>query len=833
MFVPLNDTCHLHRIDGVPGVERLPYTLRILLENVLRRGSQAEVEAVAARRPDVEVGFHPARTLLHDTTGVPALVDLAALRDDVAAAGGDPGRVEPAIPSVLVVDHSLQVDVFARPDAMERNVALEYERNRERHELIRWAQQSFERFEVVPPNSGIMHQVNLELLAEVVTVRNGVAFPDTLVGSDSHTTMVNGLGVLGWGVGGIEVVAAMLGEPLPLLVPPVVGVRLTGGLPDGATSTDLVLRVTELLREVGVVGSFVEFGGPGLAGLSVADRATIANMAPEYGATCGFFPVDAPTLRYLRLTGRPEEHVELVEAYCKENLLWHDPEQAPEYSRLVELDLGTIEPSIAGPSRPQDRIPLGEAAERFVATFAPRSRDRDRLRDGSVAIAAITSCTNTSNPAGMIAAGLLAQKAAARGLRPKPWVKTSLAPGSRVVGAYLRRAGLDASLDALGFHTVGYGCTTCIGASGPLPDDVAAAIEADDLLTCAVLSGNRNFEARIHPDVRANYLMSPALVVAYALAGAVDVDLTREPIDGDVRLRDLWPTPEEVDAVAAAAVDGELFAEAYRDVFRGDERWQAVAAPRSALFPWDPASTYLRRPPSVDASPGDVEGARCLAVLGDSVTTDHLSPAGRIGPETPAGRHLASLGVAPPDFNTYATRRGNHEVMVRAAFANVRLRNLLAPGRAGGWTTHLPSGDELTIFDAARRYREDGVPLLVLAGSGYGAGSSRDWAAKGQRLLGVRAVLAESYERIHRSNLLMTGVLPLQFAPGESRERLGLTGRETFAIRGLDGGAARTVEVVADGTAFTAQVRLDTPREREYYRHGGILPTILRRFTSR
>ena len=833
------------RIDAVAHAETLPYTLRILLENVLRAGSDAEAEAVAGWSPDVvhagEIRFLPSRTLLHDTTGVPALVDLAALRDAVAEAGGDPRLVEPTIPSVLVIDHSLQVEAFARPDAMQTNVAIEYERNLERYRFVRWAQQAFDRFEVVPPNSGIMHQVNLELLAEVVTVRDGIACPDTLVGSDSHTTMVNALGVLGWGVGGIEVVAAMLGEPLPMRIPCVVGVRLTGTLPDGATATDLVLRVTELLREVGVVGSFVEFGGPGLLGLSVADRATIANMAPEYGATCGFFPVDSLTLDYLRLTGRRGEHVDLVEAYCKENLLWHEVENEPRYSRLVELDLAAVEPSVAGPHRPQDRVPLSRAAARFVESFQPRSRDRDRLRDGSVVIAAITSCTNTSNPAGMVAAGLLAKKAVERGLRRKPWVKTSLAPGSRVVSEYLRRGGLDAHLDALGFHTVGFGCTTCIGASGPLPDEVAAAIEADDLVTCAALSGNRNFEARIHPDVRANYLMSPALVVAYALAGAMDVDLTSEPVatapDGsDVHLQDLWPAPHEVAAVAAATIDSELFERAYRDIFRGDERWQAVRAPRTPLFPWDPASSYLRRPPYLDGAAagapevvGDIVGARCLAVLGDSVTTDHLSPAGRIGPESPAGRRLTALGVARRDFNTYATRRGNYEVLARASFANVRLRNALAPGRTGGWTTHLPSGDELTIFAAAERYRREQVPLLVVAGSGYGTGSSRDWAAKGPKLLGVRAVLAESYERIHRSNLLMTGVLPLQFEPGQSRETLGLSGRETYSITGVEGGAAETVSVRADDVRFTAHVRLDTPREREYFRHGGILPYVLRR----
>ncbi|HEU5363498.1 MAG TPA: aconitate hydratase AcnA [Gaiellaceae bacterium] len=835
------------RIDQVPRVERLPYTLRVLLENALRNGTEAEVESIAGWAPDAvpagEIYFHPSRTLLHDTTGVPALVDLASVRDAVAEAGADPGIVEPKLPSVLVVDHSLQVEAFARPDAVDLNTSLDYDRNAERYRLLRWAQQAFDRLEIVPPGNGIMHQVNLELLAEVVAVRDGIARPDTLVGSDSHTTMVNALGVLGWGVGGIEVVAAMLGEPLPMLVPRVVGVRLTGSLAGGTTSTDLVLRVTELLRGVGVVGCFVEFNGPGVAGLSVADRATVANMAPEYGATCGFFPVDALTLEYLRLTGRRREHVALVETYCKENLLWHDAAAEPGYSKLVELDLGTVEPSIAGPHRPEDRVPLADAAERFVETFRPRSRARNRLRDGSVVIAAITSCTNTSNPAGMVTAGLVAKKAAARGLRRKPWVKTSLAPGSRVVSDYLRRAGLDTHLDTLGFNTVGYGCTTCIGASGPLPDEVAAAVEEGDLVACAVLSGNRNFEARIHPDVRANYLMSPALVVAYALAGAVDVDLTREPLatapDGtDVYLRELWPTPGEVDE-AAAAVDAAAFERVYRDVFRGDERWRALAAPHARCFPWDTGSSYLRRPPHLDGAAGepppveDLVGARCLALLGDSVTTDHISPAGRIGPATPAGRFLAERGVAQRDFNTYATRRGNDEVMVRATFANVRLRNGLAPERTGGWTVHLPTGEVTTIFAAAERYRRQHVPLIVVAGTGYGTGSSRDWAAKGPKLLGVRAVLAESYERIHRSNLLMTGILPLQFEPGEGAQRLGLTGHETYTVSGIENGNADRVQITAGGRAFTARVRLDTPRERDYFRHGGILPYVFRRLLDR
>ncbi len=843
-----NGAIRVHRlVDVVPDAGRLPHTLRVLLENVIRAGADGEAEAIARWAPDAapsaEIHFHPARALLHDTTGVPALVDLAGIRDAIAEAGGDPRLAAPRIPAVLVADHSLQVDAFARPDAMEINVDLQYRRNAERYRFLRWAQRTLGGFEVVPPNSGIMHQVNLEFLADVVTRRGGVVFPDTLIGSDSHTTMVNGLGVLGWGVGGIEAVAGMLGEPVPLLLPRVIAVRLSGALPPGATSTDLVLRVTELLRGVGVVGAFVEFTGPALGALTVADRATIANMAPEYGATCGFFPVDERTLEYLRDTGRRPAHVALVEAYCRGNLLWHDPAAEPSYSQAVDLDLGSIEPSIAGPHRPQDRIPLGEAAERFVATFAPRSRDRDRLRDGSVVIAAITSCTNTSNPAGVITAGLLARRAAERGLRPRPWVKTSLAPGSRVVTEYLRRAGLEAPLDALGFGLVGYGCTTCIGASGPLPEPVAAAIETDQLLACAALSGNRNFEARIHPAVHANYLMSPALVVAYALAGAIDVDLTREPVgvapDGEpVYLRDIWPEAAEVDALVAASIRRELFTRAYRDVFRGDARWQELDAPASARYAWDPASTYLRRPPFVDGGTGEppavdeIVGARCLAVLGDSVTTDHISPAGAIGEHTPAGRYLAGLGVAPADLNTYATRRGNHEVMARAAFANVRLRNALAPQRMGGWTAHIPSGDQVSIYDAAERYRREGVPLIVLAGSSYGVGSSRDWAAKGPRLLGVRAVLAESFERIHRSNLLMMGVLPLEFEPGQGRAALDLSGRETYAITGIAGGDAGTVEVRADDRAFRARVRLDTPRERLYFRAGGILPYLVRKLAS-
>jgi aconitate hydratase len=869
------------------GAERLPYTLRILLENVVRAGSEEGVAAVAGwdphAEPSREISFSPSRVLLQDLTGVPALVDLAAMRDAVAELGGDPSRVNPLIPAELVIDHSVQVDAFASRAAFARNVELEFQRNRERYAFLRWGQTAFAQVAVVPPGTGICHQVNLEYLARVVEDRDGVAFPDTLVGTDSHTTMVNGLGVLGWGVGGIEAEAAMVGEPLSMLVPQVVGVRLSGALREGATATDLVLTVTELLRRTGVVGKFVEYFGEGLAGLTVADRATIANMSPEYGATCGFFPVDEATVAYLRLTGRPPERVALVEAYCKQNLLWHEPHDHPEYSQVVELDLGDVEPSLAGPRRPQDRVALARAKESFLealgtfgvepdedgavaetfpasdptseqapggepayerapAPAAPRPErrrveldldgERVALEHGSVVIAAITSCTNTSNPQVMIGAGLLAKKAVERGLRRRPWVKSSLAPGSRVVTRYYEQAGLDRYLDELGFNTVGYGCTTCIGNSGPLRGEISQAIASGNLVVCSVLSGNRNFEARIHPEVKANYLASPPLVVAYALAGRMDIDLLREPLQDDVYLRDIWPTAEEIQETIAAAIRGEMFAETYRDVFAGDERWRSLEVPSGSLYAWREDSTYIRRPTYLTGlareapQPGDITGARCLVSLGDSVTTDHISPAGAIRPDSPAGRYLVEHGVEPRDFNSYGARRGNHEVMVRGTFANVRLRNLLVPGSEGTWTVHLPSGEEMTIFEAAERYR--GTPLVVLAGKEYGTGSSRDWAAKGPALLGVRAVIAESYERIHRSNLLMMGVLPLQFREGESRESLGLTGREEFAITGV-GADAREVEVTADDIRFRAIVRLDTPREREYYAQGGILPFVVRR----
>ena len=893
-------TYEIHRLGELQSrydVERLPYTLKILLENALRNGTYADVEAVATwdakAEPSREMAFTPARVLLQDFTGVPAIVDLAAMRAAMHELGGDPARINPLLPSELVIDHSVQVDEYATARAIFRNTELEFHRNRERYAFLRWGQTAFDDFSVVPPNTGIVHQVNLEFLARVIESRDGRAFPDTLVGTDSHTTMVNGLGVLGWGVGGIEAEAAMLGEAVSMLVPQVVGFKLAGRLREGATATDLVLTVTEILRRTGVVGKFVEYFGAGLATLPLADRATIGNMSPEYGATCGFFPVDDVTLEYLRLTGRPEERVALVEAYCKENLLWHDPEHEPTYSQVLELDLSSVEPSLAGPRRPQDRVALSAArtafensletfgvdyaahdqavAETFPASdptteqspgngeahsepaqvltpVAPRPRtveveldgERFELSHGSVVIAAITSCTNTSNPAVMVAAGLLAKKAVERGLERKPWVKSSLAPGSKVVTEYYERAGLTQSLEALGFHTVGYGCTTCIGNSGPLPDTISKAVLDSELVVCSVLSGNRNFEARIHPEVKANYLASPPLVVAYALAGRMDLDLTTEPIgvgsDGaDVYLRDLWPSSAEVQETIARSIDGEMFRRTYGDVFTGPEEWRALDVPEGDLFAWDEASTYVRRPPyfeGMTAEPGtvdDVAGARCLVVLGDSVTTDHISPAGSIKPDSPAGRYLQEHGVERRDFNSYGSRRGNHEVMVRGTFANVRLRNLMVPGSESTWTVHVPSGEELTIFDASERYLAEDTPLIVIAGAEYGSGSSRDWAAKGPNLLGVKAVIAESYERIHRSNLLMMGIVPLQFMPGEGFEELELTGRESFAIEGLENGDATEVTVRADDREFRARVRLDTPREREYLRHGGILPYVLRR----
>jgi aconitate hydratase len=884
-------------------VERLPYTLKILLENVLRTSTPENVEAVAEwaakEEPSREIAFTPARVIHQDFTGVPAIVDLAAMRHAMHDLGADASRTNPQLPSELVIDHSVQVDAFANRMAIQLNTERDYERNRERYALLRWGQQAFDNFKVVPPNTGIVHQVNLEYLGRVVESRDGHAFPDTLLGTDSHTTMINGLGVLGWGVGGIEAEAAMLGESVSMLVPQVVGFRLTGALREGATATDLVLTVTQILRQAGVVGKFVEYFGAGVSNLPLADRATIGNMSPEYGATCGFFPVDDVTLQYLRLTGRDEQRIALVEAYCKENLLWHDPDHEPTYSEIVELDLGDVEPSLAGPRRPQDRVPLDEAKRSFLgalesfgvdygnlhdeavaesfpasdpaADIAPghasiavpdpvevpqvvvaeRAKavpveldgERFELEHGAVVIAAITSCTNTSNPSVMVAAGLLAKKAVERGLRREPWVKSSLAPGSKVVTEYYERAGLTPYLEELGFHTVGYGCTTCIGNSGPLPEPISNAVLDGDLVVCSVLSGNRNFEARIHPEVKANYLASPPLVVAYALVGRMDVDLTSEPLgqggDGeDVYLRDIWPSAEEIDATVKTAVEGDMFRRTYADVFTGDELWSSLEIPEGDLYDWREESTYVRRPPYFDGmapEPGtveDVSGARCLVMIGDSVTTDHISPAGAIKPESPAGKYLIERGVERKDFNSYGSRRGNHEVMVRGTFANVRLKNLLVPGSEGTWTVHVPSGEEMTIYDASVRYQEEGTPLIVIAGKEYGSGSSRDWAAKGPKLLGVRAVIAESYERIHRSNLLMMGVLPLQFMDGESPEALGLTGREDFSIEGVEGGEAREVTVRADDMEFKARLRLDTPREREYLRHGGILPYVLRRLLS-
>jgi aconitate hydratase len=899
-------TYRIHRLDALQAshdVARLPYTLRILLENVLRTSSEEDVEAVARwdakAEPSQEIAYSPSRVLLQDFTGVPAVVDLAAMRDAMRDLGGDPRSINPLIPVELVIDHSVQVDRFGSRFALEYNAEREFERNRERYAFLRWGQGAFDNFKAVPPSTGICHQVNLEYLARVVEDRDGAAFPDTLVGTDSHTTMVNGLGVLGWGVGGIEAEAAMLGEAISMLVPQVVGFRMTGSLPEGATATDLVLTVTQTLRRTGVVGKFVEYFGPGLSDLTLADRATLGNMSPEYGATCGFFPVDERTLEYLQLTGRAPERIALVEAYCKENMLWHEAEEHPTYSQVVELDLSTVEPSIAGPRRPQDRVPLAGAKQAFfeelgtfgdgytgyangssdkamantfpasdptteqqpggepepepnleharVATIAARSRPVGgadyELHDGSVVIAAITSCTNTSNPQVMVGAGLLAKKAVERGLQRKPWVKSSLAPGSKVVTRYYEQSGLDRYLDELGFNTVGYGCTTCIGNSGPLPEEISAAVAEGDLVVCSVLSGNRNFEARIHSEVKANYLASPPLVVAYSLVGRMDVDLVTEPLgqgsDGeDVYLHDLWPTAEEIQEVIASSVRGEFFHETYSDVYSGDEQWRALPTPEGDLFEWEADSTYVRLPPYFDGMPrepepvGDIAGARCLVMVGDSVTTDHISPAGAIKPDSPAGRYLVEHGIERKDFNSYGSRRGNHEVMVRGTFANVRLRTLLVPGSEGTWTAHLPSGDEMTIFEASERYLAEGVPTVVLAGAEYGSGSSRDWAAKGPNLLGVRAVIAESYERIHRSNLLMMGVLPLQFADGESAKSLGLTGREEFAISGVENGEATEVTVRADEKEFRARVRLDTPREREYLRHGGILRYVLRRLAG-
>jgi aconitate hydratase len=851
----------------IGSVSRLPFSLRILLENLLRQEDGRfvrpdDIRALASWQPGAaqkEIAFMPARVLLQDFTGVPAVVDLATMREAVKRMGGDPKRINPLFPAELVIDHSVQVDSFGNANAFALNAELEFQRNVERYAFLRWGQKAFQNFKVVPPDTGICHQVNLEYLARVVCAvpaRNKTtAYPDSLVGTDSHTTMVNSLGVFGWGVGGIEAEAAMLGQPFSMLIPEVVGFKLHGRLREGATATDLVLTVTEMLRKKGVVGKFVEFYGTGLSSLTLPDRATIANMAPEYGATMGFFPVDSETLAYLRFTGRSDDQVALVEAYTKEQGLFRtDSTPDPIFSDTLALNLADVEPTIAGPKRPQDRVPLRSAKQSFLKAVegAPQkvvpiqnNGDRFDLSSGAVVIAAITSCTNTSNPSLMLGAGLLAKKAVERGLATKPWVKTSLAPGSKVVTDYLHQAGLMPYLEKLRFHLVGYGCTTCIGNSGPLPDAIGSAIKENNLVAVAVLSGNRNFEGRIHPLVRANYLASPPLVVAYALAGRMDMDLSSEPLGKDtsgkpVYLRDIWPSPQEIESTVRSAVSTDMFRKEYGEVFEGDARWKAMPIPEGDLYNWDPASTYIKLPPYFDGMPktppalADIRGARVLAMLGDSITTDHISPAGSIPVDSPAGEYLIERGVKPHEFNSYGARRGNHEVMMRGTFANIRLRNQLAPGTEGGWTLHLPDGEKMTIYDAAIKYKKEGVPLLVLAGKEYGSGSSRDWAAKGTRLLGIRAVIAESFERIHRSNLVGMGVLPLEFQPGENRESLGLTGRELFDIQGVSSLAPRKQLAVrarsADGKekTFTVIARADTPEEVAYYHHGGILQYVLR-----
>ncbi|HXQ27192.1 MAG TPA: aconitate hydratase AcnA [Candidatus Acidoferrales bacterium] len=871
-----SDSFDIYRLDKlasakVGNVPRLPFSLKVLLENLLRHEDDrfvhaGDIHALAGWDPssasgatEKEVSFMPARVLLQDFTGVPAVVDLAAMRDAIKQLGGDPTKINPLLPAELVIDHSVQVDKFGGADSFAFNADLEMQRNIERYAFLRWGQKGFQNFKVVPPDTGICHQVNLEYLARVVfrEKQDGawVAFPDSLVGTDSHTTMVNGLGVFGWGVGGIEAEAAMLGQPLSMLIPAVVGFKLHGRLPEGATATDLVLTVTQMLRKKGVVGKFVEFYGTGLSSLTLPDRATIANMAPEYGATMGFFPVDSETLAYLRFTARGEDQVKLVEAYAKEQGLFRTDETPdPVFSDRIELDLATVVPTMAGPKRPQDSVPLTQAKAAFEKslTEAPKhvsvqnNGDKFELSDGSVVIAAITSCTNTSNPSLMLGAGLLAKKAVERGLTSKPWVKTSFAPGSKVVTDYIEKAGLWPALNALRFNLVGYGCTTCIGNSGPLSEPISRAIKDNSLVAVSVLSGNRNFEGRINPLCRANYLASPPLVVAYALAGRMDFDIVNEPIGNDksgkpVYLREIWPTPQEVESTVRSAVTKEMFAKEYADVFAGDENWRALPIPEGDLYAWDEKSTYIKNPPyfeGMKVKPGaisDLRGLRALAVLGDSITTDHISPAGSIQPDGPAGKYLIARGVQPKDFNSYGARRGNHEVMMRGTFANIRLRNQLAPGTEGGWTIHQPSGEKMSIYDAAMKYREEGVPLVVLAGKEYGSGSSRDWAAKGTILLGVRVVLAESFERIHRSNLVGMGVLPLEFLPGESPKTLGLTGLEIFDFEGLAKNfePRKKIKVTArdlSGKAkhFTAIARVDTPFEVAYYQHGGILQYVLR-----
>ncbi|WP_329618571.1 aconitate hydratase AcnA [Streptomyces sp. S465] len=885
-----DESYEIFRLDKVEGSARLPYSLKVLLENLLRTEDGANITADHIRalgswdsqaQPSQEIQFTPARVIMQDFTGVPCVVDLATMREAVKELGGDPAKINPLAPAELVIDHSVIADRFGTPDAFTQNVELEYGRNKERYQFLRWGQTAFDEFKVVPPGTGIVHQVNIEHLARTVMVRNGQAYPDTLVGTDSHTTMVNGLGVLGWGVGGIEAEAAMLGQPVSMLIPRVVGFKLTGSLPTGTTATDLVLTITEMLRKHGVVGKFVEFYGEGVSSIPLANRATIGNMSPEFGSTAAIFPIDSETIDYLKLTGRSEQQLALVEAYAKEQGLWLDPAAEPDFSEKLELDLSTVVPSIAGPKRPQDRIILSEAAEKFaqdVRNYVPVA-DLDEagvesfpasdapavtngvptkptpviapdgsqyeIDHGAVTVAAITSCTNTSNPYVMVAAALVAKKAVEKGLTRKPWVKTTLAPGSKVVMDYYDRAGLTPYLDKLGFNLVGYGCTTCIGNSGPLPEEVSKAVNEADLAVTSVLSGNRNFEGRINPDVKMNYLASPPLVVAYAIAGSMKVDITKDALgidqDGNpVHLKDIWPSEKEVEEVVASAIGQEMFNTSYADVFAGDAQWQSLPVPTGNTFEWDPESTYVRKPPyfeglTMDPAPvQDVTGARVLAKLGDSVTTDHISPAGAIKADTPAGKYLTEHGVERRDFNSYGSRRGNHEVMIRGTFANIRLRNQIAPGTEGGFTRDFTQdgGPVSFIYDASQNYQAAGIPLVILAGKEYGSGSSRDWAAKGTALLGVKAVIAESYERIHRSNLIGMGVLPLQFPEGASAEALGLTGEETFDITGVtalnEGGIPETVKVKAGDVEFDATVRIDTPGEADYYRNGGIMQYVLR-----
>ncbi|MCE1177494.1 MAG: aconitate hydratase AcnA [Micrococcales bacterium] len=866
----------IYRLNTVEGSQTLPYSLKVLLENLLRTEDGANITADHIRalggwdenaQPDTEIQFTPARVIMQDFTGVPCVVDLATMREAVADLGGDPAKINPLAPAEMVIDHSVIIDVFGRADAFEKNVELEYERNKERYQFLRWGQTAFDDFKVVPPGTGIVHQVNIEHLARTVMVRDGVAYPDTCVGTDSHTTMVNGLGVLGWGVGGIEAEAAMLGQPVSMLIPRVVGFKLSGEIPAGATATDVVLTITEMLRKHGVVGKFVEFYGEGVGAVPLANRATIGNMSPEFGSTCAIFPIDDVTVDYLRLTGRSEETLALVEAYAKEQGLWHDPSTEARYSERLELDLSTVVPSIAGPKRPQDRIVVSEAKQQFSLDVKNYGVDGDLreiqvsrdgaafgLKDGAVVIASITSCTNTSNPSVMMAAAMLAKNAVDRGLAAKPWVKTSMAPGSKVVSDYYEKAGLWPYLEKLGFYLVGYGCTTCIGNSGPLPEEISQAIQDNDLTVTSVLSGNRNFEGRINPDVKMNYLASPPLVIAYALAGTMDFDFDVEPLGQDaegkdVFLKDIWPAPADVEATIADAITQEMFAKDYADVFAGDERWQGLDTPEGKTFAWADDSTYVRKPTYFEgmqmepAPVEDITGARVLAKLGDSVTTDHISPAGAIKADSPAGRYLAEHGVERRDFNSYGSRRGNHEVMVRGTFANIRLKNLLLDGVEGGYTKAfidgegVAKGEQVAIYDAAAAYQAAGIPLVVLGGKEYGSGSSRDWAAKGTRLLGVKAVITESYERIHRSNLIGMGVLPLQFPAGQSADSLGLDGTETFDIAGItalnEGRTPDTVKVTAtkeDGSKveFDAVVRIDTPGEADYFRNDGILQYVLR-----